>query len=132
MSSYDAEVMARQLSQLGRDLQAEVIELGNLSDAATDAEGEYYRLKAIHDDAVDLAFLNGEGGVEARKAKAKIECAELRGKMLDANTAWSRAKGAVSTQYANLNALHKRVDIGRSMLSRERALLSLANSGVDT
>ena len=57
MSGYEAEVLAQQLAQLGRDLSAEVVILGELEEAAVDAEGEFRRLEAEHDDNLDRAFL---------------------------------------------------------------------------
>ena len=129
MSSFDAELLARQLSQLGRDLDSEVAVLGELEEQAADAEGAYRAMKAAYDDCVDRTFLNAEGIADVRKAEARLLCVSQRALMHEANLEWDRAKGRVFTQQANLQALHKRCEIGRSLLSREKSLLSLAGIG---
>ena len=126
MSAYESEVLARQLAQLGRDLDAEVAILGELEEVAADMEGEYRKLKSAYDDCVDRTFLDFGGNVETRKAEARLACSAERTLMHEANTEWDKAKGRVFTQNANLRALHDRIDIGRSLLSRERALISIA------
>jgi hypothetical protein len=129
--SYDAETLAQQLAALGRDLQTEVQRLGELEEEAVDAEGEFRQLESDYDDALDEAVINAEGSMELRKAQARIKCSAARRVMQEASLDWGRAKGRVRTQNANLSAIHKRIEIGRSLLSRERALLSLSTSGVD-
>jgi hypothetical protein len=129
VSEYSAETLARQLAQLGRELDAEVAILGELEEASADMEGEYRRLKSAYDDCVDRSFLHTDGGVEARKAEARLACTTERALMHEANLEWDKAKGRVFTQNANLRALHDRIDIGRSLLSREKALLSLSGIG---
>lgn len=124
--SYSAEILAQQLAQLGRDLDAEVIVLGEYEEASADAEGEFRRLKALYEDCMDRTFLAGEGGVDLRKAEARLACTTERTQMHEANLEWDKARGRVFTQNANLRALHDRIDIGRSLLSREKSLLSLA------
>jgi hypothetical protein len=132
MSAFDAETLANQLAALGRDLQSEVIILGGLEEYSVDCEGEYRRLETEYEDQLDRALLAAEGTMELRKAAARIKCSPAKIIMLDAGLDWSRAKGKIRTQNANLTALRSRIDIGRSLLSRERALLSLTSSGVDT
>jgi len=127
--SYDAEVLAQQLAALGRDLQTEVRILGELEEAAVDAEGAYRLLESEFDDAVDEAFLAFDGSVEVRKAQARTTTKSYRLNAHEAYLEWGKAKGRVRTQNANLQALHKRVEIGRSLLSREKALLSLSGIG---
>ena len=130
MSSYDAEVLARQLAQLGRDLQDEVTDLGELEEQAVDAEGRFRHLDALYEDALAGAVLHSsQGSADSRKAEARLQCITPRETMMDANTEWNRAKAAVRTQQASLQALHKRIEIGRSLLSREKALISLAGTG---
>lgn len=130
MSSYDAEVLARQLASLGRDLQDEVERLGELEEDAVDAEGRYRHLDALYEDALAQAVLHStQGAADSRKADARLQCVEPRTTMMDANTEWNRAKAMVRTQQASLQALHKRIEIGRSLLSREKALISLAGTG---
>jgi hypothetical protein len=129
VSSFDAEVLARQLAQLGRDLQDEVVRLGELEEAAVDREGDFRKREAAHSDAIDRALLNAEGTMSLREAQARLACAGERTLKLEASLEWSRAKGRVHTQQANLQAIHKRCEIGRSLLSREKALLSLSGIG---
>lgn len=127
--TYEAEALVRQLAQLGRDLEAEVEVLGELEEAAADAEGKFRRLETAYDDCVDNAFLNASGNVDTRKAQARLACVTERTLKLEAATEWNKAKGRMFTQQANLQALHRRCDIGRSLLARERSLLSLSGIG---
>jgi hypothetical protein len=129
VTSFDAEVLAQQLAQLGRDLQDEVKYLGLLEETAVDCEGEFRRLEADYDDQLDRALIDAEGAMELRKAQARVKCSGARVLMQEASLDWGRAKGKVRTQNANLSAIHKRIDVGRSLLSREKALLSLGGIG---
>lgn len=130
MSAFDAEVLVNQLAQLGRDLQSEVKQLGMLEEAAVEAEGEYRRLDAEHDDRIAQEFLDCDtGAVEHRKMVARLKAVPARLIAEDAWLEWGRAKARLRTQQANLQALHRRVEIGRSMLSREKTLISLAGTG---
>jgi hypothetical protein len=131
VTSFDAEVLAQQLAQLGRDLQQEVRYLGELDEAVVEAEGSYRRLDEEHQDRVAQEFLNGEGAVESRKMQARLKAVPARLIADDAWLEWNRTRAKLRTQQASLNALNRRIDIGRSLLSRERALLSLSGSGVD-
>lgn len=129
MSSYDAETLVRQLGQLGRDLDEEVSHLGELEEEAANAEGHFRKLESAYDDCIDRAFLDAQGNVDMRKAQSRLTCTEERTVKQEANIEWNKAKGRVFTQNANLNAIRTRIDIGRSLLSREKALLSLAGTG---
>ena len=130
MSSFDAETLARQLAQLGRDLQEEVILLGELEEQAVDAEGEYRHRDALYEDTLASHLLKSlYSNAEARKADARLQCTGPRAEMHSAYMNWSKAKARVRTQQASLTALHKRCEIGRSLLSREKALLSLSGIG---
>lgn len=130
MTSFDAETLARQLSQLGRDLQEEVTELADLEEQSVDAEGKYRTYDALYEDALASCLLrSGQGSAEARKAEARLQCIDPRLIAQQAYTEWGHAKARVRSQQANLTALHKRVEIGRSLLSREKALISLAGTG---
>ncbi len=129
MTAYDAEMLSRQLAALGRDLSDEVARMGELEEESVDREGEFRRLESAYDDAYDRAFLDAEGAQEIRKATARLECIKERDLKLEANLAWNRAKGRVHTQSANLQAIHRRIEVGRSLLSREKALLSLSGIG---
>lgn len=129
MSSWDAEVLARQLAQLGRDLDDEVRHLGELDMRCVEAEGEFRRLDDEHGDRVAQEFLNAEGAVETRKMIARLKAVPAR---LDAGEAWlewNKYRAQLRTQQASIQALHRRVEIGRSMLSREKALISLTGTG---
>jgi hypothetical protein len=70
--------------------------------------------------------------MELRKAQARIKCEAAEILAEEASLDWTRTKARVRTQNANLSAIGKRIEVGRSLLSREKSLLSLTNSGVDT
>jgi len=129
VGAYGAELLAQQLGQLGRDLESEVQYLGQLDEAAVDAEGEYRRLDEEHGDRIATEFLNADGAVEARKMKARLKAVPARLVAEDAYLEWGRAKAKLRTQQANIQALHRRIEVGRSLLSREKALISLAGVG---
>lgn len=130
MSAYDADTLVRQLAQLGRDLDDEVKVLGELEESAVDAEGEYRSRESAFDDELDKCFLEASGGsVEVRKTQARVVTTSWRLDSQEAYLEWQRAKGRLRTQNANLQALRTRIDIGRSLLSREKALLSLGGVG---
>jgi hypothetical protein len=131
VTSFDAEVLAQQLAQLGRDLQQEVRYLGELDEATVEAEGFYRRLDEEHQDRVAQEFLNGDGTVDSRKMQARLKAVPARLVADDAWLEWNRTRAKLRTQQASLNALNRRIDIGRSLLARERSLLSLSSSGVD-
>lgn len=129
MGSFDAEVLAGQLAALGRDLQDAVSELGRLEKQSVEAEGKYRVREYAYNDAMDRAFLAFDGSVEVRKAQARTTNSSYWHDCQDAYLDWSRAKADIRTQNANLSAIHKRIEIGRSLLSREKALISLAGTG---
>jgi hypothetical protein len=126
VSGYDAQLLANQLAQLGRDLDSEVKYLGVLDEAAVEAEGLYRRLDEEHQDRVATEFLRSEGTVETRKMQGRLKAVPARLIAEDAWLDWNRAKSKLRTQQASIQALHRRIEIGRSMLSREKALISLA------
>jgi hypothetical protein len=127
--TYEAETLARQLAALGRDMEAEVEVLGELEEASANAEGKFRMLETLYDDCIDKAFLDASGNVDARKAQARLACAAERTLKQEANTEWSKARGRVFTQQASLRALHARCDIGRSLLARDRSLMSISGIG---
>lgn len=129
MSAFDAQVLADQLARLGRDLQDYVTVLGDLEERAVDHEGDYRRLDAEYEDAFAHALLASEGSVEMRKAHARLKSVPARLITQDAWLEWNKCKARLRTQQASLSALHKRIEIGRSLLSREKALLSLGGIG---
>lgn len=127
--SYEAEVLARQLGDLGRDLDKQVTILGELEEDAVEAEGEFRKLGEEYEDALARVFMASPGSIDQRKAQARLECVPERIKMQQAAIDWNRLKAEVRTQQASLQALHRRIEIGRSLLSREKALISLGGVG---
>lgn len=123
--------LANQLSQLGRDLQDEIGVLGQMEDDTVTAEGAYRHYKELYEDAVAQVLLRSKASsAESRKAEARLACTENRQMMEQANLEWDRKRAALRTQHASLSALHRRVEIGRSLLSREKALVGLELSGI--
>ena len=129
MSQWDAEILAQQLAQLGRDLQDEVKILGALEELVANTEGMYRSLQEVHEDNLARARLAAEGSVDTKKAIARLGCVPSRQEAELAGLEWNRTKGKLNTQRASLQALHRRCEIGRSLLSREKALISLAGVG---
>jgi hypothetical protein len=129
VSAFEAETLAQQLGQLGRDLQDGVTVLGKLEEEAVAAEGRYRAREYAYGDAMDRAFLDLPGSVEVRKAQARTTTGSYWHNSQDAYLEWSRAKARVRVQNANLSAIRTRIDVGRSLLSREKALLSLSGVG---
>jgi len=127
--SWDAQLLVDQLASLGRDLDREVRILGMLDEQAVDAEGNFRRLDEEHGDRVASEFLKADGAVEARKMHARLKAVPARLLAEEAWLEWNHAKARLRTQQASIQALHRRVEIGRSMLSREKALLGLAGLG---
>lgn len=128
--SYEAEALVRQLAQLGRDLSDEVERLGEMEEDGVDAEGRYRYLDALYEDAIARSLLDSEQrSAESRKAEARLNCIKEREAAQEANLEMSRAKARTRTQQANLSAIGKRIEVGRSLLARERSLLSLSGIG---
>lgn len=112
----DAIIIARQLGELGVELDKAVKELARLEDIAVDAEGDFKV-------ANSKAFRGCKGSVEDRKQQAFEETAELW-------RVWGKAAAAVRIQKEHVRALHARIDVGRTLASNIRAEISLAQSGV--
>jgi hypothetical protein len=129
--SWEAETLARQLGQLGRDLDTEVGVLGRLEEEAVEAEGQYRRLDEEHSDRVAQEFLQCSGAVEVRKMQARLKAVPARLLAEEAWLEWSRCKARLRVQQASIAALGRRIDIGRSLLSREKVQLGLLASGVE-
>lgn len=127
--SWDAELLVRQLSQLGRDLDTEVTILGQLDQEAVEAESEFRRLDEEYNDRIAEEYLHLDGTVETRKMQARLKAKPARLIAEEAWLIWNLAKAKLRTQQASIQALHRRVEIGRSMLARERALMSIAGMG---
>lgn len=112
----DAIVIARQLGELGVELDKAVRSLAELEDVAVDAEGDFKV-------ANSKAFRGCTGSIEDRKQQAFEETAELW-------RVWGKAAAAVRIQKEHVKALHARIDVGRTLASTVRAELSLVQSGV--
>lgn len=123
--TFDANVLVDQLRALGRDLEHEVVQLGKLEEQCVDFEWDYRRLDNDWNDRMDEAFIVASGSVEQRKAEARLKAVPARVLKEDAWKEWQHARARVRTQQASLQALHRRVEIGRSLLSREKTLMSL-------
>jgi hypothetical protein len=123
--TFEAVVLVEQLGQLGRDLEAEVTKLGQLEEYCVDTECDYRGLVNDYDDQIDEGFLATDGSVEAKKAYARLKAAPARGIKEDGYREWQHAKARVRVQQASIQALHRRIEIGRSMLSREKSLMEL-------
>lgn len=124
-------LLANQLSQLGRDLSQEIEILGQLEDETVTAEGNYRHCKECYELAMAAAMLQSrQSNAESRKAEAKLACTQEQAVMEQANLAWDRKKAELRTQHASLQALHRRIELGRSLLSREKALVGLEISGI--
>lgn len=126
--TFDANVLVDQLRALGRDLEHEVVQLGKLEEQCVDFEWDYRRLDNEWNDRMDEAFIVASGSVEQRKAEARLKAVPGRVLKEDAWKEWQHARARVRTQQASLQALHRRVEIGRSLLSREKTLMDLERS----
>ena len=122
---FDANTLLSQLAALGRELDEQVDELGRLDLIATGNGCEYSRLREDTEDVFAEAFLNAEGGVEARKMSARLKSVPARLLAQDANKEWEFSKSRVRTQQEMIRALHRRIEIGRSLLSTEKTRMDL-------
>lgn len=122
---FDADVLLRQLSELGLRLDAEVEKLGELDVLATGLGCRYQALREHYEDEVANAFLKSDGSVEQKKMLARLKTIDARLTAQDAALAWENAKADLRTQQAAVRALHTRIDVGRSLLSTEKARLEL-------
>jgi hypothetical protein len=122
---YSADILLEQLAALGRQLDVEVAKLGELDMISTGLGCEYNRLREEHEDNLADAFLGIAGGVEARKTAARLKCVPSRLLAQDANREWEESKSRLRTQQAAIRALTTRIEIGRSLLSTEKARIEL-------
>lgn len=122
---FDTDVLLGHLSALGTQLDEAVEELGTRDMLATGEGCAYQALREAHEDNIATAFLEATGSVEVRKAEARLKCVPSRLIAQDKAKEWEEAKSRVRTQQEAIRALHRRVEIGRSMLSTEKARLDL-------
>lgn len=123
--SYNANALVSNLSALGLSLEEYVTVLGDLEFQKVEAEAEYRRLLEEHEDRLAEQFLAADGSVENRKNTARLKCVPSRLMRDDAKKDWQHWEAKVRTQFASISALHRRIEIGRSMLSREKTLMEL-------
>src|ERR1700722_9408256 len=122
----DATTLLSQLAELGRQLDREVEKLGELDLLAPGLGCGYQVLREEHEDDCADSFLGmREGGVEAKKMAARLKCVPSRLIAQDASLEWEKAKSRLRTQQAAVRALTTRIEIGRSLLSHEKALMGL-------
>ena len=122
----DGDVLARQLGELGRQLDDATEELAKLDILATGAGIKAANAKEVYEDRLAEAFIAAEGSVETRKASARLCCMSYG---IDARAAaadWEKAKSQVRNQQALMRTISMRIEIGRSLLSREKALAVLS------
>lgn len=122
----DGDVLAKQLGELGRQLDEATEELARLDVIATDAAIKAADAKEIYEDHLAEAFLALSGSVEVRKAEARTCTGSYRLDVRASSAAWERAKADVRNQQCMIRALTARIEIGRSLLSREKALAVLS------
>lgn len=122
---FDPEVLLQQLANLGQELDAAVDELGTLDMLATGHGCRFNELREEHEDNIANAFLDADGSVEVRKNTARIKCVPSRLFAQDQQREWEEAKSRVRTQQEAIRALHRRVEIGRSLLSTEKTRMDL-------
>lgn len=131
MGKVDLALLANQLSKLGNDLDGEIDILGEMEDSTVTAEGTFRHYKEAFEDALAAATLQSrQSNAESRKAEARLACLEERALMEQANLDWDKKRAALRTQYQNIKALTVRIEIGRSLLSREKTLVGLEMSGI--
>lgn len=121
----DGDILAAQLAQLGKQLDEATSVLADFDVLATGAGIEFQRRKEVLEDALAHAFQAVTGAVETRKTVARLHCTGEQKDAHEAYATWERAKCQVRNQQAAVRAINARIDIGRSLLSREKSLLSL-------
>lgn len=122
---FDTDVLLGQLAALGGELDAAVVELGTLDMLATGHGCLYNQLREEHEDNLANAFLDADGSVEVRKNIARVKCVPSRLIAQQQAKEWEEAKSRVRTQQEAIRALHRRVEIGRSLLSTEKTRMDL-------
>ena len=121
----DGEILARQLGDLGRQLEDATVKLTELDVLATGAAIEAARLKEEYEDRLAEGFRDAEGAVEAKKTLARLKASPARIIAQEAYAEAERAKCKVRNQQAVIRAINARIDVGRSLLSREKTLMAV-------
>jgi hypothetical protein len=122
---FDTDVLLGQLANLGKQLDDAVDELGKLDMLATGHGCHHAKLREEHEDALATAFLSVPGSVEVRKNEARLKCVPSRIVAWEQAKEWEEAKSRVRTQQEAIRVLHRRVEIGRSLLSTEKTRMDL-------
>lgn len=121
----DGDTLAKQLGELGRQLDEATGRLADLDILATGKGIDAANAKESYEDALAAAFRDADGAVEARKMLARLSCGHERKLSLQAAAEWEMAKAQVRNQQAMVRAINARIDIGRSLLSREKSLMAV-------
>lgn len=121
----EAQILLNQLGELGKTLDRETSKLGELDLLATAKGVEYQHIREAYEDDVASAFMAADGSVEAKKNEARLKCVAARLLMQEVSAEWEHLKSKVRTQQAIVRAVNTRIDIGRSLLSHEKAMMTL-------
>lgn len=121
----DGDTLARQLGELGRQLDEATGKLADLDLLATAKGIEAARVKEEYEDFLARAYRDADGSVETRKTEARLNCLEARKVSHEASAAAEIAKAEVRNQQSIIRTLERRIDIGRSLLSREKSLMAI-------
>jgi hypothetical protein len=121
----EAQILLNQLSELGKQLDRETSKLGELDLLATGKGIEYQHVRESYEDDVASAFMAADGSVEAKKNEARLKCVSMRLYAQEISGEWEKLKAQVRTQQAIVRAVNTRIDIGRSLLSHEKAMMTL-------
>lgn len=115
MSEVSASVVAAQLGELGRSMDAVTEQLEIADKAAVGAREDYTMAYA-------RAFLQAEGSAEARKQMALLATHQAR---LDQETADQMVRGL----RRRLDSVRTRIDVGRTISATVRSEVSLSATG---
>jgi hypothetical protein len=124
--SVEAEVLLRQLGGLGIQLSEAVNKLADMDVLATGNGIAYQTAREEYEDQLAEAFRRSNGSsVDARKADARLQCRDARKLAEEASAAWERSKSRLRSQQAVVRTITTRIEVGRSLLSHEKALMNL-------
>jgi hypothetical protein len=123
--SVEAEVLLRQLGGLGIQLSEAVNKLADMDVLATGNGIAYQTAREDYEDLFAAAFRDADGAVESRKADARLACRSARKLVEEASAEWERSKARLRSQQAIVRTITTRIEVGRSLLSHEKALMNL-------